>query len=932
MPAANLPTKEKFDKINAFLAIVVYIISFIVYSLTVQHSIPFWDCGEFIASAVILGIPHPPGTPLFILIGRLFSLIPFVEDISYRVNYISVISSAFTAALSYLLTVRLVGFFFGEEKNQPINRFIAYIGGFTGGLFVAFSTTNWSNSVEAEVYGLALALTVLIVWLTVKYYEERGTAKASRIMILTFYLSLLGVGLHMTVFLVVPIIAIFFIMKQGAQTRDWAIICAFILAELLLIFLLSGYDVNTQERANLFFLLTVVLGLVLVSLLYRKINWILLGVIASACTVMIGFELYLRVLPIVLVSMIILAMLAIKYRWNIQWKAGLAILFIGMLGMSDHLYIPIRSTLKPRIDENSPARGWPTHWTTFINFLDRKQYGSVSMVDRMFDRRGKWENQFGRHANMGYWSYFEDQYSPGGWTFVFIFFALGMLGMIVAIKKRLEIGLPFFTLFIVCSVGLILYMNFADGTQYDFRSGDAYMEVRNRDYFFTPAFVFFGIAIGAGISALIMLTRDKLNELAPKMSNSFVYASTLFGLLPIVSLIHGYHPNDRSKNYIPYLYAANMLDSCEPNTILFTSGDNDTFPLWCIQEVYNYRKDVRVVNLSLLNTDWYVEQMKNRYNVPISLSEDQILWNEYEVQPGITNLRPEKKFFDKPRGRYTYLQADRFQGQIIKVQDMMVDHIVLENKWENPVYFSSPPYAESPLKLRDRATAVGVIYRLDRTPPENLLDIEKGYDLFMNKYKYDGYQDHTVYRDENATGVFVTMGVNAVRVYDELIRIADTTRAVALLNKMVKVYPEYWQSALVLTTLYDKWGDSAKTDSMMNLVHDTLQSFLASNPENLFYREDLGLMKTEIGRRKKDDAMMERGRELLWEAFNQDPNNTFSFRKLVAVLQQQRAFQDIQKAALKHAEYKKNLEDPFVRQILGATGIDVQPMAPSPMN
>jgi hypothetical protein len=672
----------------------------------------------------------------------------------------------------------------------------------------------------------------------------------------------------------------------------------------------------------------------MIGMLYRKINWAILIAIASACSVMIGFDLYRWVTIGAIVFMIGLGILSHIYGWRVQWKTGLAILFVGVLGISVHLFIPIRSTLKPRIDENGPARGWPTDWTTFMNFLDRKQYGQTSMVDRMFDRRGKWENQFGRHANMGFWSYFETQYSPGGWLFFVVFFAFGMLGMIVAIKKRLEIGLPFFTLFVICSVGLVLYMNFADGTQYDFRTGDAYQEVRNRDYFFTPTFVVFGIAMGIGISALMTIIKEALkrrsemyddNATYAALSKNSVYVTAFLGLLPVVSLVHNYHANDRSKNFIPYMYAANILDSCEPNAILFTSGDNDTFPLWCVQEVYDYRKDVRVVNLSLLNTDWYVEQMKNRYDVPITLDEDQIFWNEYEFQPGITQLRPEKKFYDAPRSRQTYLQADRYQGVIIKVQDMMVDHIVLENKWESPVFFSSPPYAESPLKLRDRSTSVGVIYRLDRTPPPNLVDVDLGYKLFMEEYEYDGYADHSVYRDENATGVFVTMGVNATRVHDELMRAGDTVRAVAILEKMLKVYPEYWQSALILSQIYDRRGDSAKTDSVMQLVHDSLTSFLASNPENLFYSQDLGLMKVELGRRKADEQMVDRGIALLWESFEANPNNTFSFRKLIAVLQQRRQFQEMQRAAMMHAEYKRNLEDPFVRQILGATGIEVQP-------
>ena len=157
-----VPT-ENFDRTNAVIAAFVFVASFLVYALTVQRSFSFWDCGEFIACAYILGIPHPPGTPLFVLLGRVFSTIPFVEDISYRINYISVITSAFTAMFSYLLTVRLVGYFFPAEERGGLNRLIAYVGGIVGGLMVAWSRTNWGNSVEAEVYGAALALSTCIV-------------------------------------------------------------------------------------------------------------------------------------------------------------------------------------------------------------------------------------------------------------------------------------------------------------------------------------------------------------------------------------------------------------------------------------------------------------------------------------------------------------------------------------------------------------------------------------------------------------------------------------------------------------------------------------------------------------------------------------------------------------------------------------------------
>jgi len=908
LPTISLPQKDRFDRTNAVLAAVVYVIAFIFYALTVQRTFSFWDCGEFVACSYILGIPHPPGTPLFVMIGRLFSLIPFVTDIAYRINYISVITSAFTAMFSYLLTVRLVGYFFGDKKHESINRFITYIGGIAGGLFVAFSRTNWSNSIEAEVYGAALALSTMIIWLALIYYENRGTSRASRILVLVFYLASLGIGVHMTVFLVVPIASLFFILNKDATVRDYTYLSLFVVAELLLI-MLTAMGGGTSA---VFYVITAGLGLALITLIYSKINWAHLIAIGCVSSVMISFSLYMKMVPVVLVIMLILAFLAQKNGWRFQWKTGVAIIIIGVLGMSVHAYIPIRSTQNPRIDENNPDRDW----YTFIKFLDRKQYGQESMIDRMFHRRGEWSNQFGRHANMGFWSYFEDQYSRPGWNFV-PFLLLGLIGLYVAIRKRLEIGLPFMVLILVCSVGLILYMNFADGTQYSARTGDAYLEVRNRDYFFTPAFVFFGIAIGMGIAAVMAFLRETLAKSSSSLQKTAVYASSVLVLTPAFALGHNYHANDRSKNYIPYNYAANLLDTCAPNSILFTSGDNDTFPLWCIQEVYNYRKDVRIVNLSLLNTDWYVYQMKHQYGIPISLTDKQILWKPIEVQPGVTIERPEEPFYDRPRQRQTYMVSIPYNGRMVRVADMMMDEIVLQNQWKDPIYFSSPPYAESPLKLTDRSTTVGIAYRLDREPPPRLIDADTGYDLFMNTYRFAGYENSDVYRDDNATGVYLGYGVNAVRLWDEFSRTGDTTRQYAIADHIMKVYPEYWQMWLLRAAEFDKVGDSTAGDSLMFALRDTLSSFLSTNPESVFYTQDLGLVTTEIGNREQSDTLKQEGIDLLWKGFMMDPNSGHAFRKLFTVLSNQRRYSDIQRALAIHTQYKRNLQDAFVQQLMG---------------
>jgi len=900
----DVAPRRQADRVNTLLGGLVFIGAFLVYALTVQRSFSFWDCGELIACSVIGGIPHPPGFPLLVMISHIFSKIPFVEDISYRVNYVSVISSAFTALFSYLIAVRLIGYLQGDNRDELLYRITAYAGGVAGGFFVAFSVTNWGNSVEAETYALALALSTAVFWLTLLYHERRGQPGASKLMLLAMYLAVLGIGVHMTVFLVVPVCAIFFVLKDDARPRDYALICLFALVELLLVIVFS----NGRGGPTVFEFISFVLGLILVLMLYRRIRWGILIAIAATSSLMIGFSAYFIALPVGLVALVILALLSHHFGWKVKWRSALGILLVGFLGFSVHFFVPIRSGLNPRIDENNPSRGWQT----FVDFLDRRQYGQESMIDRMFERRGEWSNQFGRHPNMGFWSYFEEQYGgSAGWGFA-PFFVLGLLGAIVAIRKRLEIGLPFLTLIFLASVGLILYMNFADGTHYDAVRGDAYLEVRNRDYFFTPAFVFFGIAMGVGVAALINIVREALAD--SSLQRPAVFAGSLLAFLPVISLTSNYHACDRSKNFLPMAYARNLLDGCPENAILFTVGDNDTFPTWCLQEAYDYRKDIRIVNLSLLNTDWYVEQMKTRYGVPISLTEDQIRWYPYELPGGQMSQRPLKPFADRPRRRMTYMHP-QFSG--IATQDLMVDEIVIENKWRYPLYFSGPPYADSPLNLRAHAVHDGQLYRLEKEPDSPLVDFDHSYELFMNVYQFTGMENSEVFRDENATAVFAGLGMASVRVVDEMLRMGDRQRAEDITHRLIDVMPEFWQPYATLADLAILDGDTAKAVALYQQLNDTLTAYLETNPKNQYYLQDLGTARYEMGEITSSAELKQQGLQLLREGWAINMNDGLSFRKIIAVLGRADLRGELFQVARQYARYGRNRTDPLLQNILG---------------
>ncbi len=916
------PTEARFDRTNALIGFFVFAFALVVYVLTMQRTVPFWDSGEFVAISAILGIPHPPGFPLYSLLGRVFILFPFFEDLAARVNFLSAISSAGTALFAYLLTVRLVNYFFSDDGRQNVARFISYVAGVVGALFVAFSATNWENSVEAEVYGLALALSVALVWMAIRYHEAQDTPAGIRWLILSIFVAMLGVGIHLTVFLVIPVCAIFYLLRSSAGAREYALISGYAIAALFLIILFA----DTGNGYTMFLITVGLLGLVLLYVLRHHMRWGVLAGLLGVGAVATGFNTYLwaTLIMLAVIPVVYIVSRSIGFRFDV--KTAFAIILAGFMGISVHAFIWVRSDHNPRIDMGNPDRDWQT----FIDFLDRKQYGATSMVERMFNRRGQLSNQLGTHAHMGFWGFFSEQYNAPGSIFV-VPLLLGIIGMGFLIWRRMKMGLPLLTLFLATSLGLALYMNFADGTRYNQRTGDAYLEVRDRDYFFTPAFVVFGIAIGIGVGAVMTGVRNATskdgdgNRMTPA-----VYASSILILLPAIPLTQNYHRSDRSADRIAYNYAYNLLASVEENGILFTAGDNDTYPVWALQEVYNHRRDVTIANLSLLNTDWYVKQMRDTYGLPINLTDAQIDWYPAECA-GLTIDQPREQFFDAPRQRRTFLSNAYCAGPNVlpneRVANMMTDMIVLNNRFERPIYFGSSPW-NSPLGLTRRVELEGMIFALNRDTitASHRVDIERSWKLFMEEFRIEGFNDASTYRDNNATGVMLTMGANATRLYDALIAEGDTTRAEQVMQRIIDAYPEYWQAPVILADLYDALGDSTRADSVLWRAHDSLSSFMASNDQNIFYPQDLGLIKNELARRPANiaqrDQLIEDGIDLLWKSYRMNTNSVFSFRKLVSVLSTHRRLSEMQQAANIFANYGQHSNDQFLRQILqiGASG------------
>jgi tetratricopeptide (TPR) repeat protein len=732
---------ESQDKLSLFLSIFVFLASFVAYLKTMAPTASFWDCGEFVACSYILGIAHPPGTPLFVMIGRLFTLIPLFTEVAARVNFISVLSSSLSVWLGYLLIVKLVG---SWQKTEPTlwMKIGKYVGAVSGSLFLAFSTTYWSNAVEAEVYGSAMFLMLLIFYLALIWMDKKATPKGTRLLILIGYLGLLSLGIHLTTFIVMPAIFLLVILVDRDRLLDWR-----------------------------FWVTGIVLFLVMHSV-----------------------EPFLLAIGIWFVfSLLMLSVSSQKRLWVLPFYLVLA----GIIGYSVQLFIPIRSYLEPAIDENNPS-----DWHSFKAFLERKQYGQESMISRMFYRRGTWASQFGAKERMGFWGFFREQYLNQ--KFFLPIFLVGLFGVWEQIRRRKREGVVLLFLLLACTVGLVLYMNFADGTKLDKLTGEIIpIEVRDRDYFWTPGFMLFALAIGLGISGILTNLGSWLERFNSTLAKTLVGGLSLIILaLPILPLERGFNShNNRHGNYLPYDYAYNLLNSCDKDAILFTNGDNDTFPLWFLQNVEKIRQDVRVVNLSLINTNWYIKQMKHQWRVPISLT-------------------------DKEIDRIGYVRTE--DGKVLRPQDQMIDNIMETNNWKYPIYFAVTVATENRLykgkPIDDHLRMEGMAYRVVKEEGKLLVEPNIMREKLFHVFKFRGVSDPSVHKDENDIRLLANYVSCFLGLADTLRRAKQYNEAEEVARKISDLLPYDWKPYAYLFQLYAESGASdEQVKSVMHQAEEVAQ-------------------------------------------------------------------------------------------------------------
>ena len=699
------------------LALVLFFLTFIVYFNTMAPTVSFWDTGEFIATSHILGIPHPPGSPLFLLIGKFFSLIPISSDIAFRVNILSPIFSALTISLLFLICNQFI-----ERLNNyaSSDSFLRISSSFIASLTFAFTHSHWFNAVETEVYAFSGFITALVVYLILIWSKNKDRDYNVIYLMTIIYLFGLGTGTHLLNLLTIPFIA-----------------------------LIIYFSVNKLSLKN--FILTAFVALFVFLMIQ---NGIIKGLPSLA--LQIGFYSIL----IIIFGIVYLAYRSISNRNTLLSIITTSILLI-IIGYSTYFTIFIRSGQNPAIDENNPET-----IEKAISYLNRDQYGSMSLLPRKFDNIPSKISVVGKpvHQNLEfsniqnrdyalyepskqinflfsyqikkmYLRYFLWQFAGKGSvddSFVSPFganknqdgvdwsqfglplaFIIGLFGAYFHFRNNKYDAFSLLVLFIMTGIAIVLYLN-QDNPQ-----------PRERDYSYVGSFMAFSIWIALGIFGFINKVNELFLEKSIKKPASYFMIIMFSTFIPLKMFLANYHEHDRTGNYIAWDMAYNMLQTCKPNAILFTNGDNDTFPLWYLQQVEGIRQDIIVANLSLLNTPWYIKQLQreNIDNPFINMSEEEVSNIDFKAWSKKLISIPAPKDSLNNSGKIEWELKPTYFDVALRVQDLMVLRIIKDNNWNRPIYFAVTVSPTSMLNLDDYLTMEGLTYRLSNNTKQ-VIDVD----------------------------------------------------------------------------------------------------------------------------------------------------------------------------------------------------------------
>jgi|TARA_Y100000310_G_scaffold330085_2_gene401110 hypothetical protein len=739
-----------YIRLNRIFAGVALAISFLVYLLTMADTVPYWDSGEFIATSYILGVPHPPGSPLYLIIGRVFSMIPFNPDIAFRVNLISPLVSALAVMYLYLSTVKLISNYRGKIQTQ-MDAIITFGGSLVGAFTFAFTDSHWFNAVEAEVYGFSTFFTAIVVWLIFHWAERADEKGNERYILIIAYMIGLATGVHLLNLLALPFIALIIYFRKYK-------------------FSYKGFLITTA----------------ITGVVYLVIN---VGIINGTPKLVDSIGLNLVIILSLAITGAMIATIVMK---KFQYALALTSIVLILIGYSSYATIFIRSGQEPAINENDPSTV-----ARAIAYMEREQYGQMFQFPRRYDglppkheipavgrpangqkytsaqeRKYKtyrmdkqWGYFWSYQVKKMYWRYFLWQFAGRGSStekyvtayganakedgvdwFQFglpLAFLFGLWGMFYHFQRDREQAFSVFALFLMMGLAIIIFVN-QDNPQ-----------PRERDYSYVGSFFAFSMWISIAVAAM----GDKLRQIfkdKPAAKNAIISTmALLLVVMPGVMLKANYHEHDRSDNRLAWDYSYNILQSCEPNAILFTNGDNDTFPLWYLQEVEGIRKDVTVANLSLLNTEWYIRQLRDsrRGQVDqdgrelerfINMTDVQIMDVASGLQPWkARNVQIPTQKSDKNKDGFIQWKVNpTFAGAALMVKDMMILKIISDARWKYPIYFAVTVPGSNRLDLDPFLEMEGLVYRVRdyKVNPRNPISEERMWTNLMSGHGSDVWE------------------------------------------------------------------------------------------------------------------------------------------------------------------------------------------------
>lgn len=602
-------------KIHYSLAGASFLLAFIVYYITMQPSVSFWDCGEFAAAASSLQVPHPPGAPLWTLLGRLLMLVPVQSDPVGRYNFFSVIFSSLTVMFLYLTGVRLIELWKGKP-NSTREMLMTFGGAFVGAATYIFTDSFWFNALECEVYAFTMFFISLLLWMALVWYDKANEEGSEKYLLLMSYVFGLGLSAHQIIVLTIFTIfmLIYYRRDPNPTLKSWIVSAAVSL-----------------------------LGFVIV---YKLILTKLFGWLGS-----------IPLLTVMVLVAIVAGIYLTRREKQPLYNIGLWAVLLIILGYSSYSMVLIRSAQHTPMNLDAPS-----NFTAMKHYLERDQYGDRGFwprrsLDEFGQKTGPtwdatkyssdldfmWKYQIDHLSNRYMiWNFVgrkDDRQDAGtDWTKTWgLPLFLGLFGMYWHFKRDPKRALSIFLMFLTLGIVSALFQNTQDPTE------------RERDYFYVGSYYIFALWVGIGATGVMeMLSARKSaaseeddekeeskRSAGPRIATAtedsasdrkiaIVFACCLiaaplnlcvglFGLASGQSFAQSskWAEYSRKGNYVPFDCAYNILQSCDKDAILFTSGDNDTFPLWCLQDVYGIRRDVRIVLLNFANFGWYIDQLKN---------------------------------------------------------------------------------------------------------------------------------------------------------------------------------------------------------------------------------------------------------------------------------------------------------------------------------